>query len=299
MLGCNTVHYLLERSRVIAQATGERNYHILYQMCAGMSDEQLAALHLRPASTFRILNPELQAGTAGDASDGTGAARGAGAGGDGPDGGGDGGVWDLDAGDGANMIDGVDDGADWHETLAALHVMCGTDSDPDGDVGGDLWRVLAAVLHLGDVLLQDDGSGFARIAEASAAPAAHDDVVGLVDVVVDMSPVACAAELLQVDASALSRALVSKVFASGRGSTANIQLTVVQVSVGAVARACAAVGAVYRRKRGPDARTPPPPHHHCCPGASNGGCPGQVLVRPPVQLVGAPSERVDTARGGA
>lgn len=48
--------YLLERSRVVNVNDPERNYHVFYQLCDGASEEEKAALHLKPASEFRYLN---------------------------------------------------------------------------------------------------------------------------------------------------------------------------------------------------------------------------------------------------
>src|SRR5688572_9275811 len=44
-------------SRVVNQAQSERNYHSMYQLCAGASDEEKAELHLPAvgAAGFRIL----------------------------------------------------------------------------------------------------------------------------------------------------------------------------------------------------------------------------------------------------
>lgn len=54
--GATTSHFLLEKSRIVGSAESERNYHIFYQLCAGLSAEEKTALKLRPASEYYFLN---------------------------------------------------------------------------------------------------------------------------------------------------------------------------------------------------------------------------------------------------
>jgi myosin-5 len=56
IVGANMQTYLLEKSRVVFQADGERNYHIFYQVCASRSQPHLQELNLGPASDFHYTN---------------------------------------------------------------------------------------------------------------------------------------------------------------------------------------------------------------------------------------------------
>uniref|UniRef100_H3CZD5 Unconventional myosin-VI n=1 Tax=Tetraodon nigroviridis TaxID=99883 RepID=H3CZD5_TETNG len=49
-------HYLLEKSRICRQSPEERNYHIFYRLCAGAPEEIRQKFHLGPPDTFRYLN---------------------------------------------------------------------------------------------------------------------------------------------------------------------------------------------------------------------------------------------------
>ncbi|KAI5063038.1 hypothetical protein GOP47_0021585 [Adiantum capillus-veneris] len=54
--GAKVQTYLLEKSRVVQQAVGERSYHIFYQLCAGADEALRERISLRPAKHFQYLN---------------------------------------------------------------------------------------------------------------------------------------------------------------------------------------------------------------------------------------------------
>ncbi|XP_077591330.1 unconventional myosin-XV [Stigmatopora nigra] len=54
--GAITSQYLLEKSRIVFQAKDERNYHIFYEMLAGLSSQQKQTLYLQEAETYFYLN---------------------------------------------------------------------------------------------------------------------------------------------------------------------------------------------------------------------------------------------------
>ncbi|ORX47762.1 hypothetical protein DM01DRAFT_1410135 [Hesseltinella vesiculosa] len=60
IIGAKIRTYLLERSRLIFQPDSERNYHIFYQLCAGIPNSEKKRFDLGPYSNFHYLN---QSGT--------------------------------------------------------------------------------------------------------------------------------------------------------------------------------------------------------------------------------------------
>ncbi|XP_019630242.1 PREDICTED: unconventional myosin-VIIa-like, partial [Branchiostoma belcheri] len=56
--GAKTTDYLLEKSRIVSQAPYERNYHIFYEMLAGMTEADKNKYGLQQAQSYYYLNQE-------------------------------------------------------------------------------------------------------------------------------------------------------------------------------------------------------------------------------------------------
>ncbi|NXX31505.1 MYO15 protein, partial [Nicator chloris] len=56
VVGTSISQYLLEKSRVVFQAHGERNYHVFYELLAGLPVEQKEEMYLQEADSYFYLN---------------------------------------------------------------------------------------------------------------------------------------------------------------------------------------------------------------------------------------------------
>ncbi|NXE41074.1 MYO15 protein, partial [Ptilorrhoa leucosticta] len=56
VVGTSISQYLLEKSRVVFQAHGERNYHVFYELLAGLPVEQKQEMYLQEAESYFYLN---------------------------------------------------------------------------------------------------------------------------------------------------------------------------------------------------------------------------------------------------
>ncbi|XP_059197972.1 unconventional myosin-Vb [Centropristis striata] len=111
IIGANMRTYLLEKSRVVFQASAERNYHIFYQLCASRELPEMRSLKLDAPEHFRYTNQG-----------------------------------------GEMQIPGTDDLSDLERTRNAFTIL---GVQPDQQM--ELFRILSAVLHLGNVNIQASG----------------------------------------------------------------------------------------------------------------------------------------------
>ncbi|KAI9547696.1 hypothetical protein NQZ68_014962 [Dissostichus eleginoides] len=111
IIGANMRTYLLEKSRVVFQASAERNYHIFYQLCASRELPEMRSFKLDAPENFRYTSQG-----------------------------------------GETQIPGTDDLLDLERTRNAFTIL---GVQPDQQM--ELFRILAAVLHLGNVNIQASG----------------------------------------------------------------------------------------------------------------------------------------------
>uniref|UniRef100_A0A6Q2XDB4 Myosin VC n=1 Tax=Esox lucius TaxID=8010 RepID=A0A6Q2XDB4_ESOLU len=110
IIGANMRTYLLEKSRVVFQSEGERNYHIFYQICACADQPEFKSLRLSEEFCYTNMG-------------------------------------------GKTSIEGVNDKTDMEETRRTFSLLGLTE-----DFQADVFKVLAGILHLGNVDIQSVGS---------------------------------------------------------------------------------------------------------------------------------------------
>jgi len=132
LIGAGIKTYLLESSRVVSQQEGERNYHVFYEMLAGLDGASLDRLMLDPSTKYRLLY--------------SGAAQ--------------------------PCADGSPEAQRSSQQFAELRKALST--FVEGDVEQDIWEVVAALIHLGEVEFHEpDGAGACET--PSKAPDGEDD----------------------------------------------------------------------------------------------------------------------------
>ncbi|CAM9119117.1 unnamed protein product, partial [Ectocarpus sp. 8 AP-2014] len=166
LMGASTDHFLLEKSRLVKVDSGERGYHIFYQMLAGLDEAKAEALSLAPAEEFHMISQ----------------------------------------GDCVAISDEVDDRQARHEFLQTEDAMetLGFEAEDKAAV----FRVLAALLHLGNVRFEETESPAQRGAKAkicradSSLSSSNDSSSG------EGAGLAKAAALLGLDEDILTRKVV-------------------------------------------------------------------------------------------
>ncbi|KAI1294601.1 Unconventional myosin-VI [Halotydeus destructor] len=177
-------HYLLEKSRICGQGAEERNYHIFYQLCAGLDEPTWASLGLGSPDDFHYLAKGCtQYFTSQEVDRGSLAANRKSA---------------LHAARGAVNDPIVDDIRDFRATELAFERF---------GVGGaqrqEVYKIVAAILHLGNVAFEespDDKRGGCRVKEGKSSQA-----------------LAKAASLIGVDGDELRTCLLARIMTTSKG----------------------------------------------------------------------------------
>ncbi|XP_072298739.1 unconventional myosin-XV [Eucyclogobius newberryi] len=146
--GAITSQYLLEKSRIVFQAKDERNYHIFYEMLAGLPSQQKRAFYLQGAETYYYLN---QGGDCG--------------------------------------IAGKNDAEDYRRLIAAMEILHFAPEDQSS-----IFRVLASILHLGNIFFQRHEADGQEVAT-----------------VISAQEIRVVSELLQISPEGLQKAITYKV----------------------------------------------------------------------------------------
>ncbi|KAL6061526.1 Unconventional myosin-Ie [Balamuthia mandrillaris] len=149
--GGRITNYLLEKSRIIFQNVGERNFHVFYQLLMGASDTE--------ANSLQLYSPEH--------------------------------FWYLCQSQ-CYTVDGIDDAKEFADTRNAMNVM-----QIPPEVQANIWRLVAGILHLGNVSFREGAKGSAGVA--------------------DENVLALASQFLGVEPFALQNALLFRVLNTGGG----------------------------------------------------------------------------------
>ncbi|CAM9145057.1 unnamed protein product, partial [Ectocarpus sp. 12 AP-2014] len=186
LMGALTDHFLLEKSRLVKVDSGERGYHIFYQMLAGLDEAKAEALSLAPAEEFHMISQ----------------------------------------GDCVAISDEVDDrqarhvNTEFWQTEDAMETL-GFEAEDKAAI----FRVLAALLHLGNVRFEEtespaQGGAKAKICRADSSLSSYNESSSS-----EGAGLAKAARLLGLDEDTLTRKVMWRAIMAPGKSLHEIALT--------------------------------------------------------------------------